>query len=190
MPCQIAVTARLWALIAVLFCAASAAADAPSGDYQIRPGDVLQVVAWKEPDLNLEILVRPDGKFSFPLAGEILAVGRSPDQVRAELVTKIASFVPDVVVTVVVKAITGNKAFVLGKVNQPGAILMTAPTTVMQALAVAGGAAQFAHLKNSLVLRGQGTNQTAIPFNYNAVEAGLALEQNIVLQAGDVIVVP
>ncbi len=190
MPSQTTFVARRWALLAILFCTLPAAADGPAADYQIRPGDILQVAAWKEADLNMEILVRPDGKFSFPLAGEISAEGRSPDEVRAELVTKMTGFVPDIVVTVVVKQIAGNRAFVLGKVNQPGAIVMTAPTNVMQALSLAGGAAQFARLKKILILRGQGAKQTATPFNYNDVEDGLALEQNIVLQAGDVIVVP
>lgn len=159
-------------------------------DYLLRPGDVLQVSVWHEAELNAEVLVRPDGKFSFPLAGEIRAAGRSPDQVRSELVKKIDEFIPDAVATVMVKEIAGNKAYVVGKVNRPGPIPMTEDTNVMQALSMAGGTAQFAGLKDIVILRGQGGNQTAIPFNYDKVEGGKSLEQNIVLLPGDVVVVP
>ena len=89
-----------------------------------------------------------------------------------------------------VKEIAGNKAFVVGKVNRPGPIPMTEDTNVMQALSMAGGTAQFAGLKDIMILRGQGAQQTAIPFNYDKVESGRDLEQNIVLQPGDVVVVP
>lgn len=166
------------------------ALPAMASDYLLRPGDILQVSVWHEAELNAEVLVRPDGKFSFPLAGEIKAAGRSPDQVREELVKKIDEFIPDAVATVMVKEIAGNKAFVVGKVNRPGPVPMTEDTNVMQALAMAGGTAQFAGLKDILILRGQGGQQTAIPFNYDQVESGKQLEQNIVLQPGDVVVVP
>lgn len=166
------------------------ASVAHSADYLLRPGDVLQVSVWHEAELNAEVLVRPDGKFSFPLAGEITAAGRSPAQVREELVKKIDEFIPDAVATVMVKEIAGNKAFVVGKVTRPGPIPMTEDTNVMQALSMAGGTAQFAGLKDIVILRGQAGTQTAIPFNYDEVEQGKALEQNIVLQPGDVVVVP
>ena len=179
------------ALKVMFYCAGLAmAAPVLSADYLLRPGDILQVSVWHESELNAEVLVRPDGKFSFPLAGEIAAAGRSPSQVREELVKKIDEFIPDAVATVMVKEIAGNKAFVVGKVNRPGPVPMTEDTNVMQALSMAGGTAQFADLNDILILRGQGDKQTAIPFNYDEVERGKALEQNIVLQAGDVVVVP
>ncbi len=164
--------------------------EARAADYLLRPGDLLLVSVWHETDLSAEVLVRPDGKFSFPLAGEIQAAGRTPNDVRTELVKKIESFIPDAVATVMVKDIGGNKAFVVGKVNRPGPIPMTEETNVMQALSMAGGTAQFASLKSIKVLRGQGASQTAINFNYDQVESGKSLEQNIVLEPGDVVVVP
>ena len=178
-------------LKALIYCVGLAlAGPVLAADYLLRPGDILQVSVWHEAELNAEVLVRPDGKFSFPLAGEITAAGRSPSQVREELVKKIDEFIPDAVATVMVKEIAGNKAFVVGKVTRPGPIPMTEDTNVMQALSMAGGTAQFAGLKEIVILRGQAGNQTAIPFNYDEVERGKGLEQNIVLQPGDVVVVP
>lgn len=159
-------------------------------DYSIKPGDLLIVTVWKEQDLTMEVLVRPDGKFSFPLAGDVAASGRSVEQVRQDVIAKISSFIPDVVATVMVKSFDGNRAYVVGKVLKPGPILMVDETNVMQALSIAGGTAQFAGLKNIKILRGQGGSQSAIPFNYDQVEDGENLEQNIVLQPGDVVVVP
>lgn len=165
-------------------------AQEASGDYQIKAGDTLIVSVWKEPDLTMEVLVRPDGKFSFPLAGDVDAKGKSVEQVRQDLVSKIESYIPDVAATVMLKSIEGNKAYVVGKVLKPGPIVMNSEMNVMQALSWAGGTAQFASLKNIVILRGQGGSQTAIPFNYNQVEDGEGLEQNVVLQPGDVVVVP
>jgi len=159
-------------------------------DYSIKPGDTLIVNVWKEQDLTMEVLVRPDGKFSFPLAGDVQASGRSVEQVRQDVIAKITSFIPDVVATVMVKSIEGNRAYVVGKVLKPGPILMTDQTNVMQALSIAGGTVQFAGLKDIKILRGQAGTQSAIPFNYDEVEDGKNLEQNIVLEPGDVVVVP
>jgi len=178
------------AAFALLACASFASAQEAGADYQVKPGDLLIVSVWKEPDLTMEVLVRPDGKFSFPLAGDVQATGRSVEDVRQDLIKKIEEFIPDVVATVMVKEIAGNKAYVVGKVNRPGPLIMTDETNVMQALSFAGGTAQFAGLKKIVILRGQGSSQTAIPFNYNEVESGENLAQNIVLQPGDVVVVP
>ena len=167
-----------------------AAADAPAGDYQIKPGDILMVNVWKEQDLTMEVLVRPDGKFSFPLAGDIEAAGQSAEQVRQALIGKINAYIPDAVATVMVKNIEGNRAYVVGKVARPGPVVMTQETNVMQALAIAGGTVQFAELKHIVILRGQGSTQSAIAFNYDDVQDGEHLEQNVVLMPGDVVVVP
>ncbi len=169
----------------------SSVAQAEEGKpYLIHAGDVLGVTVWKEEDLKAEALVRPDGRFSFALAGDIQAAGRSVEDVQAELKKKIEPYIPDAVVTVVVLKIIGNTAYVVGKVNKPGAIVMNIETDVMQALSIAGGTSTFAKLKKIKILRRAGSQQTAIPFNYDAVEDGEQLEQNIVLQPGDVVVVP
>lgn len=176
--------------ISALGVAVPAAAEEPTADYQIKPGDVLMVNVWKEQDLTLEVLVRPDGKFSFPLAGDLDAAGQSVEQVRQALISKISSYIPDAAATVMVKNIEGNRAYVVGKVTRPGPVIMSHQTNVMQALAMAGGTVQFAELKHIIILRGQGGTQTAIEFNYDEVQNGEALEQNVVLQPGDVVVVP
>lgn len=166
------------------------AAEEQNGDYQIKPGDLLMVNVWKEQDLTMEVLVRPDGKFSFPLAGDLDAAGHSVEQVRQALISKISSYIPDAAATVMVKNIEGNRAYVVGKVSRPGPVIMSQQTNVMQALAIAGGTVQFAELKHIIILRGQGSAQTATAFNYDQVQGGEGLEQNVVLQPGDVVVVP
>ena len=159
-------------------------------DYFINPGDLLIVTVWKEQDLTMEALVRPDGKFSFPLAGDIQASGHTVEDVRQELKKHIDTFIPDAVVTVLVKEIRGNTAYVVGKVNKPGPVPIVGTLDVMQALSFAGGTAQFAKLKDIIILRRAGGAQTALKFNYDKVQDGEGLEQNVVLQPGDVVVVP
>jgi polysaccharide biosynthesis/export protein len=145
---------------------------------------------WKEADLQQDVLVRPDGKFTFPLAGEVNARGRSVEEIREELVEKITAFIPDPVVTVQMQQTTGNVIFVLGKVTRPGQFVMSRNMDIMQALAVAGGTATFAALGKIKVLRRSGGQLSAIPFEYDEIEKGRELDQNILLQPGDVIVVP
>ncbi|MBI5617990.1 MAG: polysaccharide biosynthesis/export family protein [Gammaproteobacteria bacterium] len=161
-----------------------------SADYMIQPGDILTVSVWKEKDMTADVLVRPDGKFSFPLAGDIQASGRSVADVQADLVKKISSYIPDAVATVLVKDIPGNRAYVIGKVNRPGPVPMATDTDVMQALSVAGGTATFAGLKDIVILRRENGKISAISFNYDQVQSGKNLEQNVILHPGDVVVVP
>ncbi|MCP5467579.1 MAG: polysaccharide biosynthesis/export family protein [Sinobacteraceae bacterium] len=188
--------AAAMALSCVLFLAL-APAELPAQDaasdaaaYLVKPGDVLFISVWREEDLQIEALVSPAGRFSFPLVGELQAAGRSVTEIQNEIVERLETYIPDAVATVMLRSIEGNKAYVVGKVNRPGPILMTSDTNVMQALSIAGGTAQFAGLDDIVILRGQGSDQTAIPFNYDEVEDGKHLEQNITLQAGDVVVVP
>ncbi|MBI4695903.1 MAG: polysaccharide biosynthesis/export family protein [Gammaproteobacteria bacterium] len=174
-----------------LFCAMSGAALSDEArQYQVQPGDVLTVAVWKEKDMTMDVLVRPDGKFSFPLGGDLQAGGRATTEIQAELVKKIGAYIPDAVATVLVKEIAGNKAYVIGKVNRPGPFVMNNDTDVMQALSIAGGTATFAGLKDIVILRRQSGQLTAISFNYDQVQSGKNLQQNIVLLPGDVVVVP
>ncbi len=159
-------------------------------EYGIQPGDILQVSVWREEDLARDVLVRPDGGFSFPLAGDIRAEGQSAEQVREELAKRLEKYIPDPEVSVAVQQIAGNKIYVIGKVNRPGEFIMNHDIDVMQALSMAGGTAIFAGLNKIKILRRNGVEQTAIPFQYAEVESGEKLEQNIILQRGDVVVVP
>jgi polysaccharide biosynthesis/export protein len=175
-------------LMAVLLISADLAAA--EGDYRIQASDILLVSVWKEEDLQMEVLVRPDGKFSFPLTGDIIAKARTVDEVRADVAAKIEQYIPDPVVTVTLRQSLGNRIFVLGKVNRPGEYPLTQDMDVMQALALGGGLITFADANEISVLRRQNGKQTAIQFNYQQVEYGTNLEQNVLLQPGDVVVVP
>ena len=166
-------------------------AASQSKNYTVQPGDVLHVSVWKEEDLTLDVLVRPDGHFSFPLAGDINANGKNAQQITSELSKKIKKYIPDPVITVSVIQILGNKIFVIGKVNNPGEFIMSHDIDVMQAMSMAGGASTFAGLNKIKILRrDKSGKQIAISFKYADVEAGRGLEQNILLQPGDVVVVP
>ncbi len=134
--------------------------------YAVEPGDFLRVSVWKEADLQQELLVRPDGGISFPLAGDILAAGRTVTEIRDVLVERIKDYIPEPEVTVQVLQIQGNTVYVMGKVNRPGAFVMTKQLDVTQALALAGGLATFADAGNISILRRSGGSQQAIAFNY------------------------
>ena len=159
-------------------------------DYMLNPGDELEVAVWKEPDLTKKVIVRPDGKISFPLTGDVLAIGHTVGQVQSELANKLKTYIPEPVVTVSVTGIEGNKVFVIGQVNKPGAYTMNPRYTVLQALSLAGGMTPFAALNDIIVLRKSGTQQRAMPFRYGDVSKGRGIEQNVLLEAGDVVVVP
>ena len=158
--------------------------------YLVKAGDQLQVSVWKEADLQLTVLVRPDGGFSFPLAGDVLAAGKTVDQIRQELGQKLTRFIPDPVVTVMVSEIGGNMIYVIGQVSKPGSYIMNPRIDVMQALSIAGGATPFASLNDIKIIRRQGARQTVRSFRYGDIERGRNLEQNILLSSGDVVVVP
>jgi polysaccharide export outer membrane protein len=158
--------------------------------YKVLPGDVLLVSVWKELDLQLELLVRPDGAISFPLAGEISTRGRSVTDLQSEITTRLTRFITDPVVTVSIKEVLGNKVYVIGQVKQPGAFVVNPQVDVMQALSMAGGSTPFADVDNIRILRRSDSVQTALSFNYKEVIRGRNLEQNVMLQSGDVVVVP
>jgi polysaccharide export outer membrane protein len=165
----------------------TAAVRAP---YTLNPGDVLTISVWKEQDLQRDVLVRPDGFFSFPLAGDIKAEGKSVDDIRQELSERLSRYIPDLVVTVAILQLTGNKIYVLGQVNRPGEFLMTGNSDVLQAIGMAGGPTVFAKVDEIKVIRRTNGTQISIPFRFSDIEQGRKLEQNILLRAGDTIVVP
>lgn len=164
---------------------------AVDADYVIQPGDSLSITVWKEQDLQGEFLVRPDGGLTFPLAGNIEAGGRTVEEIHKELTSRLAKYVPDPVVTVVVKAVNGSMIFVVGKVNRPGNFPLIRPIDVMQALSLAGGTTPFADVNGIRVLRREaGGQQQVFRFRYDDVRRGRDLGQNILLHSGDTVVVP
>ncbi|MBT8442298.1 MAG: polysaccharide biosynthesis/export family protein [Gammaproteobacteria bacterium] len=158
--------------------------------YTVNPGDVLIVSVWKEEDLLREVVVRPDGAFSFPLTGDIQAEGKSVEQVRQALAERLSKFIPDPVVTVAARDLAGNTVYVIGQVNRPGEFRAAGQMDVMQALAMGGGMTAFAQVGDIKVLRRINGRLVAIGFDYKDIEKGKRLEQNILLQPGDVVVVP
>jgi polysaccharide export outer membrane protein len=156
----------------------------------VQPSDLLQVSVWREPELTQQVVVRPDGGFSFPLVGEVNAVGKTVEELRRELAEQLGGFIPDVVVTVSVLEIRGNKIYVIGQVNQPGEFIVNPRVDVIQALSLAGGTTAFASPSQIFVLRRDNAQQRRLPFNFDAVLRGRDLEQNILLRSGDVVVVP
>jgi polysaccharide export outer membrane protein len=178
----------LW--VVLLLSGGAFAADSIPDGYRLQPGDLLQVVVWKETDLQSEVLIRPDGGISFALAGDIQAAGLTTDQLRAELETRVRKLVPGGVVTVSVKAPNGNRIFVIGKVARPGDFPLLRPVDVMQAISMAGGVTPFASTNGIRVLHREGLHQNSVRFRYNDVAKGRHLEQNILLQSGDTVIVP
>jgi len=158
--------------------------------YMLGPEDVLEISVWKEENLQREVLVRPDGKISFPLVGDIQAEGKTPEQLRHEIAGWLRKYIPDPVVTVLVKKVAANKIYVLGQINKPGQYMVGSYLDVMQVLALAGGLNAFAAENDIRILRRQGDKEVVIPFEYSEVKKGRKLAQNIILQNGDVVVVP
>jgi polysaccharide export outer membrane protein len=185
-------------LLGVLICLAAAvpaaAADtampAIGQSYLIGPGDVLEISVWKEEALTKLVTVLPDGKISFPLIGETMATGKTVAQLKDEIETRLARYVPDPVLSVSIYQMNSLNIYVVGKVNKPGRFALNANADVLQALAMAGGLNSFAKRGQIKVFRKQDGNTKIFDFDYDDVTDGKKLEQNIQLVRGDVIVVP
>jgi polysaccharide export outer membrane protein len=158
--------------------------------YVIGEEDVLSINVWKDPEVSRTVPVRPDGKISLPLINDVQAAGLSPTQLGMAITEKLRKFMADPQVTVIVTQINSRRVYIVGEVNRAGAFPMLPNMTVLQALSSAGGFTQFANLKGIYVLRSESGKQTKFPFNYKDVIKGQRTEQNIVLKAGDTIVVP
>lgn len=171
-------------------CAMQYAGAQAVASYPVKPGDVLEISVWKEPDLQRTVLVRPDGYFSFPLVGEIDARGKSVSDLNKLVSERLSKFIADAVVTVTLTEVKGNKVFVIGQVNKPGEFIVNPSVNVMQALSMAGGLTAFAATNDIKILRRNGTAQQAIAFQYGDVIRGKSLNQNVELLSGDVVVVP
>ena len=164
------------------------APEVPS-DYVIGADDTLHITVWKEPDMNVTLPVRPDGKISMPLLDDVQAAGMSPMQLSASIKEKLKKYIADPRVTVVVTAMNSQRIYVLGEVTHTGAMALLPHMTMLQALSSAGFT-QFANLKAIYLLRTQDGKQTKMPFNYKEVIKGRDTQQNFVLRPGDTIVVP
>jgi polysaccharide biosynthesis/export protein len=160
-------------------------------DYRLAPGDKLRVEVYKDAQLSQSLQVRPDGKVTLPLIGDIVATDLTPIQLRDRIASSLKEYVTNPVVTVIVVEASPVLVYVMGEVNQPGSIPMRGQMTVLQALAQAGGFREFANNKDIHILRRASANSKTVEtirFNYNeAVKGNLA---PLFLSPGDMVVVP
>lgn len=165
-------------------------ASTPEQGYQLGPEDVLLISVWKDENLTKEVVVRPDGMISFPLIGDILAERRTVEELRLDLAKRLIKYIPAVNLTVAVVKPLSYKVYVVGRVAKPGEFLVGHYTDVLQALSLAGGLTPFAAENDIKVVRRVMGQQYTFPFRYGDVRKGIDLEQNILLQRGDVVMVP
>lgn len=159
-------------------------------NYIIGGQDVLDISVWKEEQLTQTVPVRPDGKISMPLLNDVQAAGLTPTQLAMQITESLKKYVTNPQVTVIVTQINSQRIYILGEVLRAGAYPLLPDMTVLQGLSSAGGFTQFANTKKIYMLRVENGKQVKYPFNYKAVIGGKAPEENIVLRAGDTIVVP
>jgi polysaccharide biosynthesis/export protein len=159
-------------------------------NYVIGPADVLNIDVWKQPDVSRTLPVRPDGKISLPLLEDIQAAGLTPLQLEATISARLIKFVNNPQVTVIVTQVNSQRVYVLGQAMHPGPYPLLPDMTVLQAIAGAGGLAQFAKDKDIYVLRTVNGHQERYPFNYRLALNGKNTQQNIALKSGDTVVIP
>ncbi len=159
-------------------------------DYRIGPGDVLNIEVWKDTALTRLVTVLPDGKVAYPMVGEIIAAGKTVSQMKTEVEKRLSFFVKDAVITVEVRQVNSLQIYVLGHVKTPGRMILISNIDVLQALASAGGPDQFAKVSRIRIFRREGGKAVLFPFDYYEVTAGKNLESNILLQRGDLVLVP
>jgi polysaccharide export outer membrane protein len=166
-------------------------ASAPmSSDYVLGPGDVLQISVWKNETLSRVLTVRPDGKISMPLLQEVQAAGLTSMQLHDKLAAALVEFLPNPEIAVNVVEVRSMRVSVLGEVQRPGVLVLGGATTILEALAMAGGFRDFASPSRIRVIRRDAAGRTeSLRFNYNRALKG-SPEENLVLRSGDVIVVP
>ena len=179
-------------LLALPFFAAAeqAAPVSPADGYRIGPGDLLDIVVWKNTDLSNRLPVRPDGGISLPLIGETAAAGMTVPQLTEELRARFAKYIADPVLSVSVQQVSSMRIYIIGQVKAPGMFILASNIDVLKALSMAAGLTPFAEQDNIKIFRKRNGKTEIFPFDYEDVTRGRNLEQNIELNRGDVIVVP
>lgn len=171
--------------------APAASGSAHDNTYVIGADDELAISVWKEPDISRSIVVRSDGKISLPLAGELVAAGQTPSQLEQEITARLKNYITDPEVTVIVQQINSEKYNILGQINKPGSYPLTVTTTIVDAIATAGGFRDFAKKKGIYILRRSASGgESRIAFNYQDFIKGKNTNQNITIQPHDTIIVP
>lgn len=178
------------ALIGFIAMANVSLAIAADESYQLSPGDALLVSVWREDALQKEVRVLPDGSITFPLAGRVSVAGQNIDDAAKRIAEQIKEYIPDPNVSIVVTGIEGNRVYVVGKVLKAGPIVMTGPTTVLQAISMSGGLDKFADEGGIKVVRRKGGTEEILPVDYKYLMSGRDMTSNIQLKAGDTLLVP
>lgn len=176
-------------LLLSLYSVTGRTADLP--DYKIHPGDSILIGLYDDPKLQpTTITVAPDGRLAFPLIGTLTAAGKNVEQLRIEMESKLKKFIAEPSLMVAVTDVKGNVAYVIGQVNKPGSFVMNPALNVLQALSLAGGGNPYAKLDGIIIIRSSPAGQRVLQFHYGQIASGHNLEQNVELEAGDVVVVP
>ena len=165
-------------------------AETDVDSYRIGSGDILEIITWKEPDFSREVRVRIDGKFTFPLIGDIEAAGHTPLEIKKNIETKIAKYIEGAIVTVIVKEPLSQKFYILGEVARTGEYQLVKDLTVLQAFALAGGFTEWASKNEIILLRRVGGETKMISVKYKDIVKGKDLSQDIPIKANDTIIVP
>ena len=168
--------------------AASASAVVDAGYFQIGPEDVLDIQVWKNDDLSRVVPVRPDGRISLPLVNDIMAAGLTPTELRAQITERLEPFVPSAEVSVIVREVNSFKVSIVGAVRMPGTYEVKSAATVLDIIARAQGLNEFARRGDIVVHRTTAGTTTQMDFHYDRVAEGR--DENLVVQRGDIIVVP
>ncbi len=157
-------------------------------DYRLGAGDKLRIEVYKDPQLSQSVQIRPDGKITLPLIGDMGATGMTPIELRDEIAKQLKEYITNPTVTVIVVEAESARAYVMGEVAHPGEVAMHGPITIVQAIAMAGGFKEFANTKDVKVLRPNGSGVQTLHFNYKDMLNGDA--KPMMLRAGDTVIVP
>ena len=161
---------------------------ATTDEYRLGAGDKLRIEVYKDPQLSQSVQIRPDGKITLPLIGDLEATGLTPIELRDRIATQLKEYITNPTVTVIVVEATSAHAYVMGEVAHPGEVSLHGPVTIVQAIAMAGGFKEFANTKDVKILRPNGNSVQTIRFNYKDVLSGDA--KPVLLRSGDTVIVP
>lgn len=154
--------------------------------FEIGAEDILLIRVWREPELSSAVQVRPDGKITLPLVGDMQASGLTPEELKLQVVEALSEFINKPEVMVSIQSVQSRRYYITGEVNRPGTYPLVVPVTILEALTNSGGFREFANTKKITILR----KGKLIKFNYNDVIKGKNLDQNILVETGDFINVP
>lgn len=181
-----------WGLVAGLCLSACATAPAPVRDgpraepFRLGPEDVVEITVYRDPELTRTVPIRPDGRISLPIVGELDAAGKRPEELRLEIVERLGAYVKDpTIVSVVVREVRSARFFVVGEVTRPGAFPLAAPVSVLQALALAGGLGEFSRRSVVTVVRSGSDERVSVTLD--DLWAGRSV---VLMRPGDTLVVP